>query len=270
MKWLVGIVFSLFFIFQITVCLGAEDVGLAWDSNTESDILGYRVWQAPESGGYLTWVKEVPHVWGTDTQTVMLEDVPSGTWYWVVTAYNTEGNGSHYSNEVSTEVDGEPLDTIPPAPPTGTRITDIQLLLGSTIFLDADTPATGSNLDTEPLVTAFGSITFAGEIVSNYHDPDMVAVGSLGAVFDVFGSAELFFDFDVFSVSFIYGGNVGGFNIEARCINEEVIDSFSQTDTSDGEPAGPITLTGPNIRSLYWQDPRGSFAPIDNITAKIQ
>ena len=129
MKWLIGIVLSLFLVFQVAVCSAAEDVTIAWDSNTESNMAGYKVYQSPNSGNYSDWLKEVPHVWGTDTQTVTLKDVPRGIRHWVVTAYNTEDDESGFSNEVSKEVDGEPPDTTPPAPPTGVVITDILQLI---------------------------------------------------------------------------------------------------------------------------------------------
>lgn len=73
------------------------------------------------------------------------------------------------------------------------------------------------------------------------------------------------FDFDVESISFIYGGNLGVFDIEARDFMGNVVDSFFQASTNSGQPAGPITLMGGGIRSLFWQDPGGAFAAIDNV-----
>ncbi|OFV99418.1 MAG: hypothetical protein A3H28_03195 [Acidobacteria bacterium RIFCSPLOWO2_02_FULL_61_28] len=154
----------------------------------------------------------------------------------------------------------------------------VMLLLGAmfsaksgvadTIILDADTPATGSGLGVSPLVTPSGTITFAGEIRDRDSDPDFNAAGALGNVFDISGgsTALMSFDFDVSSITFIYGGNFGVFDIEARDIGGVVLDSFFQASTDDGEPAGPITLSGPGIRSIFWEDPGNSFAPIDNLT----
>ena len=51
----------------------------------------------------------------------------------------------------------------------------------TSIFLDGDTPATGSNLDTTPLVTPFGTITFLGEL-SPFVDDDFTAAGASGRV----------------------------------------------------------------------------------------
>jgi hypothetical protein len=139
---------------------------------------------------------------------------------------------------------------------------------GWDILLDADTPATGSLLGTQPLLTTFGEIHFAGEIRDRDSDPEFNAIGATGNVFDIDNlshHAYLTFDFDIRSATFIYGGNTG--NILVRAINGsgQVVDSFFQADTLNG-PAGPITISGSGIRSLYWEDSwGGQFAPLDNI-----
>ncbi len=137
-------------------------------------------------------------------------------------------------------------------------------------YLDADTQATGSLLVSQPLVTSRGVITFNGEIRDRDSDPEFNAAGAFGDVFDIGSSstAELSFDFDVSSLSFIYGGNVGDIRLEARDISGQMLDFFYQEDTDNGCPAGPITLYGygSGIRSLYWEESLGrQFAPIDNI-----
>ncbi len=134
--------------------------------------------------------------------------------------------------------------------------------------LDADTPATGSLLGTQPLVTGLGTITFSGEIRDRATDEEFNAAGAFGDVFDIDRTvtAELFFDFDIASATFIYGGNDGSILVQAKDINGFVVDSFYQADTSLGQPAGPITLSGSGIRSIYWEDQPGmAFAPLDNI-----
>ena len=55
------------------------------------------------------------------------------------------------------------------------------------IYLDADTPSTGSDLGTNPLVTPYGTITFVGDIETS-DDDDTVAAGSTGFMFDGAGS----------------------------------------------------------------------------------
>ncbi|MEZ6015801.1 MAG: hypothetical protein R3F49_11845 [Planctomycetota bacterium] len=140
------------------------------------------------------------------------------------------------------------------------------------VYLDADTPATGSLLQTQPLLTALGTIRFVGEVRAT-SDPELAAAGSVGNVFDINApnsDAELFFDFDVAAITFIYGGNTGGILLEARDAAGAVVDSFYQADTNAGQPAGPETLMGAGIRSLYWVDPGFSFAAIDNVTIDTQ
>jgi hypothetical protein len=147
-----------------------------------------------------------------------------------------------------------------------------EAVLGQTIFLDADSPATGSDLDIQPLVTPYGNITFVGEIRDKDGDPEFDAAGALGDVFDIdngTSQAALSFAFDVQSISFIYGGNLGVIDVEARDINGVALDSFFQADTDLGQPAGPITLSGNGIRSLFWRDPGNSFAAIDNLTIEV-
>ncbi|MFW6108365.1 MAG: PEP-CTERM sorting domain-containing protein [bacterium] len=138
------------------------------------------------------------------------------------------------------------------------------------INLDADTPATGSNLDTTPLVTPYGTITFEGEIRDRDGDPEFNAAGASGDVFNGIGSpaiATLSFDFDVDSITFIYGGNLGAFDAVAYNASGGVVDTFYQASTDSGEPAGPITMTGPGIRSLTWEDAPGwTFCAIDNVS----
>jgi len=130
------------------------------------------------------------------------------------------------------------------------------------VYLDADSPATGKHLDVAPLVTDFGTITFSGEVRPTA-DPDFIAAGSFGDVFNILsGSCALTFDFDVSTVSFIYGGNAGHIGVEARDATGAIVDSFFQADTGNGQPAGPVSLTGTGIRSLHWEDTGGSFAPL--------
>ena len=145
-------------------------------------------------------------------------------------------------------------------------------VIDAQIYLDADTPATGSDILMTPLVTAYGTISFVGELFSPASDPDFIAAGASGAVFDVSGSpstATMTFGFDVSAITFVYGGNGGSIRLEARNSSSGVVDTFFQPDTGTGQPAGPITLSGSGIRSLWWTDPSGSYAAIDNVTIDV-
>ncbi len=138
------------------------------------------------------------------------------------------------------------------------------------VILDADTVATGSTLDTTPLLTSLGTISATGTVeIRATADPDLALAGSGGNVMDVLGpaaSATMTFDFDVNALTFVYGGNsIGDITITARDAANSIVDQFFQADTGGGLPAGPQTLAGEGIRSLTWEDSSGNFAPLDNI-----
>jgi len=137
------------------------------------------------------------------------------------------------------------------------------------IYLDADSPATGSRLGSEPLVTPFGTIEYHGSFsVDLVNELEFLAAGASGQAFCARrgGPAELFFGFDVESVTFIYGGNTGYIAIEVRDSEGAALDSFYQASTGFGQPAGPITMYGPGIRSLrWWESPERNFCVLDNI-----
>jgi len=110
------LLFALFLVsvlaFSVSTAFAASNVTLEWDLNTELDMAGYRVYQSSNPGivpaPALKVGTDIPH----PTNTYVVTDVPDGTWYWVITAYDTEGNESGPSNEVTTT-----LDTEAPAPP---------------------------------------------------------------------------------------------------------------------------------------------------------
>ncbi len=136
------------------------------------------------------------------------------------------------------------------------------------IYLDGDTAATGLGLGSSPMTTSFGDITFRGEFRTGGSDPEFVAAGSTGNVFDIDGSstASFTFDFDVTSFSFIFGGNTGSFDVVAKDSIGNIVDSFFQQSTNAGQFAGPVALVGQGIRSIEWNDIPFSYAPMDNIT----
>jgi hypothetical protein len=92
----------------------AADVVLAWDPNSESDLAGYNVFQANAAGGPYAKIGSTG-VLAAPTYTV--SGLLPGTYFWVVTAFNTAGQESGYSNEVSKVITG------PPQPPAGLKIT---------------------------------------------------------------------------------------------------------------------------------------------------
>jgi hypothetical protein len=125
-----------------------------------------------------------------------------------------------------------------------------------TVLLDGDTPQTGSNLETEPLNTPYGSITYHGGTVQGefYHD----------FAYMTSPYAELIFNFDVDSISLTAYSLAGGIYTAALDINGSVIDSHH---TLDNILFYPISLSGTGIRSLRFVDGRldGGWASIDDV-----
>ena len=75
---------------------GAGTISLAWDANPSSGIAGYKVYYGTSSGDYPTVINV------GDTTTYTISNLHSGhTYYLAVTVYDTSGNESGYSNEIS-------------------------------------------------------------------------------------------------------------------------------------------------------------------------
>jgi hypothetical protein len=89
-------------IFIVVVCMPimvhAGDVTLAWDANKESDLAGYRVF-AREEGHAYDYLK--PAWEGPETTCTVAVDGYEKDYQFVVRAYDTSGNESGDSNEVT-------------------------------------------------------------------------------------------------------------------------------------------------------------------------
>lgn len=92
-------------------CAGAT---LEWDANTETNIGGYKVYVGPSSRNYTT-------NWTTTNTTFTVTNVPvnRGSNFFAVTAFDTDGLESEYSDEVSG------VFTNRPARVTGVRLTPV-------------------------------------------------------------------------------------------------------------------------------------------------
>lgn len=78
---------------------GSISVGFAWDVNTEPDLAGYRIHYGTAPGNYSTTVD----VGNTTTYTV--NGLASGMrYYFAITAYDTSGNESGFSQEISRQL----------------------------------------------------------------------------------------------------------------------------------------------------------------------
>lgn len=79
-----------------TICLGEHSVTLAWDANPETDIVGYIVYYGSASRNYTNAVNV-----GNVTTNMVIGLVDGVTYFFAVTAYNTNGLESDFSDEVS-------------------------------------------------------------------------------------------------------------------------------------------------------------------------
>lgn len=107
----------------------AGEAFLSWQAPTKNvngtpltDLAGYRIYRGSSPGSY----SSIPFATvGKGFTSTRLTNLPSGTHYFVVTAFDTSGNESGYSVERSKVIDdGTPPkgDLIPPAIPRNLRI----------------------------------------------------------------------------------------------------------------------------------------------------
>jgi hypothetical protein len=97
--------------FSITVAASgsqANAVTLSWDAPTANsdgsalvDLKGYKVHYGPASRSYSQTIQ----VTNPGLTTYVVDNLPTGTYYFAVTAYNSAGHESSLSGEVSTQVD---------------------------------------------------------------------------------------------------------------------------------------------------------------------
>ncbi len=77
---------------------GDSQVALDWNDNSEGDLAGYKVYRSTSSGTSYVLATTISGSTSAHTETGLTNGV---TYYFVVTAYDTEGNESAYSSEVS-------------------------------------------------------------------------------------------------------------------------------------------------------------------------
>lgn len=71
---------------------------LSWDVSTGSDLAGYKIYQATTSGGYGAPIATL----SMDVTNYTVTSLEAGaTYFFVVTAHNSDGAESSFSNEVS-------------------------------------------------------------------------------------------------------------------------------------------------------------------------
>ena len=106
----------LLFIFVPGIGYTAE-VTLAWDPNEEPDIAGYAIYHNIDySGPPYGYSGAVPieDLEDPDMPELTISELEDNTnYYFVITAYDSEGNESGYSDEVCVQVDGDFLKACP-------------------------------------------------------------------------------------------------------------------------------------------------------------
>ena len=105
--------FTILAILAIAGIAQAATVQVTWNPNTEPDLSGYKLYHGTASGQYGEPV-DVGNVTGH-----VMEITPQhgATYYFALTAYDTSGNESGYSDEASCFVP----DGVKPEKPTGLR-----------------------------------------------------------------------------------------------------------------------------------------------------
>jgi hypothetical protein len=104
-------IFIILAIFLITIpafvsLAEASDVTLIWNANTEPDIAGYKAYQSKISGQY----DNNCIVYDGINTTCEITDLPDGTYYFSVSAYDTSGLESDLLNEITTDINAKPCD----------------------------------------------------------------------------------------------------------------------------------------------------------------
>jgi fibronectin type 3 domain-containing protein len=81
-----------------TAAATSETATLSWNANSEPDLQGYKIYLATTSGRYGAPITTLP----MDVTSYTVTDLEAGTTYFfAVTAYNSSGAESSFSNEVT-------------------------------------------------------------------------------------------------------------------------------------------------------------------------
>lgn len=92
-------------------------IGLCWDANTESDLAGYYIYEAQVSDGQVIGQVHTSVAAPATEYDFTPGSHADGQYYWKITAYDTAGNESGFSNEVTAT-----FNVTPPTPPTGCAV----------------------------------------------------------------------------------------------------------------------------------------------------
>jgi hypothetical protein len=111
---IVLLISTLFFLLIGGPCRGwAADIFITWNANTEADLAGYKLYYGTHPGQY----GEPVDVGKVTECGIPIKPDQAATYYFALTAYDTSGNESGYSEEATCFVP----DGAPPAKPTGLK-----------------------------------------------------------------------------------------------------------------------------------------------------
>lgn len=98
----------IFLLFFVTLSWSAT-IMLGWDPNTETDLAGYRLYWSEVPNGQVAGTSSPNYIdaIAAGMETFSQLDVPPGTYYYKLTAFDLAGNESGFSNEVEAIV---PID----------------------------------------------------------------------------------------------------------------------------------------------------------------
>ena len=112
-RFILAIAIGFFLVFGFSASQAGQVV-FEWDANSEEDLAGYRLYQTTTPGSYIYGEENAVGIIPAGTEEFTLTMNVDGTFFWILTAYDTAGNESGPSNEVTTDV-----NFLPPAPPAG-------------------------------------------------------------------------------------------------------------------------------------------------------
>ncbi len=94
-----GVLIGLSLLLSFPMTAQADSVSLAWDSNTEPDLGGYKLYMGTSPGSY-SQIFDVGHVTSYTVSNLLAGD----TYYFALTAYDIYANESGFSPEISTTI----------------------------------------------------------------------------------------------------------------------------------------------------------------------
>ena len=126
-------------------------VTIAWDSNIEHDLAGYQVYRATMPGAYENPVKTLSAGASTYQDTAV---EPDRTYHWAVTAVDTSGNESGFSNEVSASLVAVPDVIGMQREDAEMSLAGAALTVGNLVMVDDTTNSPGTVINQVPTTGA--------------------------------------------------------------------------------------------------------------------